>query len=187
MHRKWAGARNAEPVTQHDQRDGRRPEAPWNVLDGERPDERDGAAQREAVQESDREELLVVRDERQPDGERAKHRRTQNDRGPPPDPIADEAEQKAADQGAGDAAAEHVTHHGVREPEPIDQVGRGEGDDVLVEAVKEGDEPRHQHHADDEAAWFVPLDDFADVDDGRRGCCGQARFSSTVVRRMSRR
>jgi hypothetical protein len=71
-------------------------------------------------------------------------------------------------------------------------MGRGEADDVQVIAVEERDEPRNEDEPQDEPAKPLLLDDLGDVDDLDGGLPSvpsdaQARFSKTVVRRMSRR
>ncbi len=136
-----ARRRHTEAVAEHDQGDRRRAEPSRHELHVQRPDQRNGAAKGEAIEEPQREQLVIASGEGHQDGQGAEHPCGENDRRAPAQPVADPAEKEAAQKGAEDADAEDVAEQLRANVKRRFQAFGCEGNHVHVEAVEEGHQP----------------------------------------------
>jgi hypothetical protein len=161
-----AADRDPDRITDHDDRHDRRTVSFRDILDVQRPGERQHPAQCDSVDETQSEQRGVAVREDEGQREQSKRGSRLDDGGASADAIAEVAEPKAADQRADEPHAEDIAHHDPVEMILSRQVRCGEGDRLRVEAVKERDDPRDHHQPDQKAPEFLLLDDLGNVNHG---------------------
>ncbi len=158
------GAGGADAVAHHDQGHDGRTQPARHEFDIERPGERQHAADGEAVEEAQRDELGERLRQCGHDRQHAEDEGRGNDRRPPSDHVGEPGEEEAARHHPGDAGREHPAQLVRAKMELVADIGRGVADHHLIEAVERRDQPGDDDQFVGETAELALLDQLSNVD-----------------------
>ncbi len=188
--RNGTAQRGAERVAHHDHRHNGGAVALRRVFDIQRPGQRQHSAERQSINEAQRKQRPIIVRQREAHGQDSEQRRRENHHGAPADAIAEVAQREAADHGPEQPDAEDVAELDLAEVILRAEVRRREADEVAIQPVEEGDDPRDEHQADEEPAQLLLLDDLGDVNGVQRyydikptvkSWLGMRRFAEILV------